>query len=210
MKLSMMSDFKILKRNENGEFAPMTNCLAQTVSVGGFSFDINGQSIPFDWDAFTGAENDGVFRFFTGKGFLFNDYELSSNYDEMYQEMGLNREDISAEFLASVEHIDEFYVDFQSFEPFEDDYTDVGIGWYADNAKADAEYKLELVAISFKDMETGKVYDVNPKVLEAFNKGMDMQYEHHKASLAELINSAESKAGNNVSEPAKERNETVR
>lgn len=177
MKSSMLVDFKILKRNEDGEFVPMNKCLAEAVSIGGFCFDINGQSIPFDWDAFTGAEENGVFRFYTGKGFLFNDYELSSNYDKTYQDMGIKRDDISAEFLASVHHIEEFFVDFQSVEPFEDDYTDVGIGYFSDNAKKDLDYKLELVGISFKDMETEKIYDVKKEVLEAFNKGEFREYD---------------------------------
>lgn len=188
MKVSMMADFRILKKNEGGEFVPMNKCFAEAVSVGGFSFDVNGQSVPFDWDAFTGAEENGVFRFYTGKGFLFNDYELSSNYDEAYQDMGLNREDISAEFLASTHHIEEFFVDFQSREPFEDDYSDVGIGFFGDNGKKDAEYKLELIAVSFKDMETEKVYDVKPEVLEAFNKGVFRQLEN--PSLEDKIQSA--------------------
>jgi len=171
MKISMSADFKILKRNDAGEFMPLSKCQAEAVSIGGFDFCIDGHNVPFYWDAFTGSEGDGVFRFYTGKGFMFNDYELADYYDEQYKKMGFERADLSAEFLASVDHIEEFSVSFQDFLPFEDDFNDVDLGCFSCNAIPDATYKLELVAISFKDMETEKVYDVDSRVLVAFNRG---------------------------------------
>lgn len=166
MKSSMLVDFKILKRNEAGEFVPMHKGEAQSVSIGGFSFDIGKDSVPFDWDAFTGYEENGIFSFATGRGFVFNDYELSDCYDDAYKDIGMKKEDISAEFLSSVHHIEEFFVNFQ------DGDEEVGVGFFTDNAEPAAEYKLELIEISFEDMETGKYYDVKKEVLESFNKGV--------------------------------------
>lgn len=165
MKISMLANFKILKKNEDGKFVPMNNSEARSVSIGGFSFDVNGHSVPFDWDAFTGFEENGVFKFATGRGWAFNDFELADYYDNDYADIGIKRENISAEFLASVEHIEEFFVNF------EDGDKEVGVGYFNDNAKEDAEYKLELIEISFEDIEACKYYDVTPEVLDAFNKG---------------------------------------
>lgn len=202
MKSSMLVDFKILKRNSENEYVPMNNDEAQAVSVGGFSFDIGENSIPFDWDAFTGSEENGVFSFVTGRGFLFNDYEISDCYDEDYKDMEINKEDITAEFLSSVHHIEEFFVDFA----YGDD--SVGIGDYHDNAKSDAEFKLELINLSFEDIETGKVYDVNKEVLEAFNKGVYREYDKDLSSLNDKIAVAEDvKQNNSVFAPVNEREE---
>lgn len=165
MKLSMLADFKILKKNDEGIFVPVNNSEARSVSIGGFSFDVDGHSIPFDWDAFTGSEVDNVFGFATGRGWAFNDFELADYYDKDYADMGLSRETLSAEYLASTHHIEEFFVNF------EDGDKEVGIGFFADNKDREADYKLELVEVSFEDIETGKYYDVKPEVLKAFNKG---------------------------------------
>lgn len=181
-KLSMLVDFKILKRNEDGCFVPMNNEEACSVSIGGFSFDVDGKSIPFDWDAFNGTEHDNVFGFETGRGFAFNDFKLADYYDEDYADMGIKREDLTAEYLASTNHIEEFFVDF------EDGDKGVRIGYYNDNADKDAQYRLELIEISFKDMDTGKIYDVKPDVLKAFNKG-----ERGKLALDEQIKNCASK-----------------
>ena len=173
MKLSMLADFKILKKNDAGDFVPMTNEQARSVSIGGFSFDVAGKSIPFDWDAFSGVENNSVFSFGTGRGWAFNDFELSDCYDQDYEDIGIKRENISAEFLSTTEHIEEFFVDFS------DGNKEVGIGFYSDNANENEEYKLELVEISFEDMDTGKYFDVNPEVIRAFNKGIRREFENN-------------------------------
>lgn len=190
MKISMLMDFKILKRNDAGEYVAMDNSQANAVSVGGYSFDIGDKSVPFDWDAFTGVEHNKVFEFATGKGFVFNDYELAEYYDEQYEEMGLTREDISANFLASVHHIEEFFVNFEDGDKI------CGVGGFYDNADKDAPYKLELLEVSFEDLETGKFYDVKPEVLTAFNKG-----ERGRAPLeAQIADSANKVVFNNLKE----------
>ena len=166
MKISMVADFKILKNN-NGQFVPVTNDTIHSISIGGFSFDVNDTSIPFDWDGFSGNEENGVYRFETGKGFLFNDYELSDCYDDAYKDIGIDKESITAEFLASSEHIEEFFVDF--LEKGTDN--EVGIGHYLENSSKDAVYKLELVNLVFVDVDSYKEFSVKSDVISAFNKG---------------------------------------
>ena len=95
METSMVVDFQILQKI-NGEYIPISNKEAKAVSIGGFGFEINGAEIPFDWDAFTGTECNKVFQFQTGKGFLFDDYEISDCYDESFEEIGIAKEDTYA------------------------------------------------------------------------------------------------------------------
>lgn len=108
MEISMLVEFRILQKI-NGKYIPISNKEAKAVSIGGFGFEINGAEIPFDWDAFTGTECNKVFQFQTGKGFLFDDYEISDCYDESFEEIGIAKEDITAEFLASTTHISEIF-----------------------------------------------------------------------------------------------------
>ena len=165
MKISMLVDFQILQKI-NGEYTPISNKEAQAVSIGGFSFEIDGGLVPFDWDAFYGTECNKVFQFQTGKGFLFNDYEISDCYDKSFEEIGLSREDITAEFLASVEHIDEFFVDFEDINGNE-----CQCGECEQNGDDDEEYRIKILEMIFIDMETEEEYKVNQEVLDKFNKG---------------------------------------
>ena len=166
MKLSMLADFKILKDFGDGEYVAMDSSNAKFVSIGGFRFAIGDKVVPFDWEQHYGEEEDNLFSYVTGAGFGHGTYELDDDcFERDYAKLGIKREDISAEFLSSVHHIEDFYVNF------EDSGDDVSIGYFSDNAKPGAEYKLELVEISFEDIATGKYYDVKKEVLEAFNKG---------------------------------------
>lgn len=156
MKMSMYSKFQIL--NEN--LIPLTKEDADGVSIGGYCFVVNGKEIPFDWDAFSGNEENGIFEFDTGYGW-FNDFELTDCYDAEYRELGLSREDITAEFLASAEKIIEFHINLIATD---DDEVDLG---YND----DEQYKINLLEIIFTDLETDKEYKVKQSVLDKFNKG---------------------------------------
>lgn len=160
----MIVSFQILE-NRKGNFIPLSNDEAKCVSIGGYSFEIKNTSIPFDWDAFYGAEENKIFNFQTGCGLLFNDYEISDCYDEAYEDIGITREEITAEFLASVSHIEEFFVDFNDNNGYEHD-----IGWFADNIK-NAQYKVKLIEMLFIDMETQNKYPVSQSVLEQYNIG---------------------------------------
>lgn len=165
MKISMLVDFQILQKI-NGNYIPLSNKEVRSVLIGGFGFEINGNSIPFDWDAFYGVEHNKVFQFQTGKGMFFDDYEISDCYDESFEELGITRENITAEFLASVEHINEFYVDWCD----ENDNECQG-GDYEINGDNNEEYRIKILEMIFVDIETEKEYKVKQEVLDAFNKG---------------------------------------
>lgn len=164
MKISMMVDFQILERR-NKKYVPVTRDDISNLSIGGYTFEIGDNSVPFDWDASSGSEENGVFHFETGCGPFFNDFELPDYYDDDYEENGIKREDISAEFLASVHHIDEIFVNFD-----DENGDEWGIGWYSDNAK-DRSYKVKLLSMSLEDIETAKRYQVPSEVLDKYNKG---------------------------------------
>ena len=160
----MIVSFQILKNN-NGNFSPLSNEEAQFVSIGGYSFEIGDYLIPFDWDAFYGNEENNTFYFETGRGLFFNDYEISDCYDETYEDIGITREEITAEFLASATHIDEFFVDFDDSNGMEQ-----SIGWYSYNTD-DSQYKINIIEMSFVDMETENEYPVSKQVIDMYNKG---------------------------------------
>lgn len=165
MKIAMTGSFQILKKQAK-EFIPLTSDDVQNMSIGGYSFEINEDLIPFDWDAFSPSEENGIFSFTTGKGPFFNDYEIPDYWDEEYKEIGITREEITAEFLASVNHIEEFFVNFD-----DRDGKEHGIGWCADNVN-DSQYKVSLIEIIFVEVNTGKEYPVSKEVINKYNHGV--------------------------------------
>lgn len=186
MKLSMLADFRILKDFGDGKYFAMDSSNAKGVSIGGFSFAIDNKIVPFDWEQHCGVEENNLFSYATGAAFGHGDYELDDDcFEEDYANLGIKRENISAEFLASAHHIEEFYINF------EDGTKEIGLGHYADNGEDNAKYKLELVEVSFEDIETGKYYDVKKEVLEAFNKGIYREYDKDLSSLDSKIAVAE-------------------
>ena len=154
MKISMIVDFQILE-NINGNCIPLSNQEAKAVSIGGFSFEINGDLIPFDWDSFTGTEDNKIFHFETGRGFLWNDYEIPDYWDEDYEEIGISRENITAEFLASTTGIEDFFVDFEDING-----EVCQCGWCRDN-NDNNRFKIKLLEMSFYDLDADKYYDVS-------------------------------------------------
>ena len=163
MNISMCADFKLYQKNKTtGLFRQMTKDDFDNICPGGFTFEIGDKAVPFDWDAGATSDEDGIFHYESGYGPFFNDFELTDCFDDDYEELGLKREEISAEFLASVTNINEFYISLQLAG--EDD--DKGIG---DNNHPETEFLIELLAISFKDRDTGNSYDVDEKVIEKFN-----------------------------------------
>ena len=105
MRISMYIKFQILKDSK-----PLTKANIPMLSIGGYEFLINGNAVPFDWDAIAGNEKNGIFEFDTGYGFLCNDFELGDYFDEDYARIGITRENITAEFLASAEKINEIHI----------------------------------------------------------------------------------------------------
>ena len=160
MEISMVLKFQLLK-NINGTYTPMSQDKATSMIVGGYTFVINEQNISFDWDAFSGNEEDGIFSFETGYGFLFDDFELTDCFDEHYEELGLVREDISAEFLAQVSEIDEIHINFTDDD---EEYDEIDIGF-----NDDEDYRINLLTLYFIDMETDDEYHVSQAVLDEYN-----------------------------------------
>lgn len=166
MEISMLVDFQIIQKKDGKEI-PLSNNEAVSVSIGGFSFEIDGEAIPFDWDAFSGNERNKVFQFQTGRGFLWNDYEISECYDETYEEIGINKEDITAKFLASTTHIDEFYVDFEDVNGDTQQ-----LGECCQNNDDDEQYKIKILEMKFIDINTEDEYYVKQDVLDDYNNGI--------------------------------------
>lgn len=160
MKISMYIKFHLFAK-ENGKLIKLTKEDVDGLSIGGYCFVINGKEIPFDWDAFSGSEEDGVFEFETGYGW-FNDFDISDCYDSDYEQLGISRADITAEFLASVEQIKEVHMNFVDKSDEECDF-----GWNEN----DEDFHIKLLEITFTDMDNDKEYEVPQEILEKFNEG---------------------------------------
>ncbi len=161
----MIGKFRILEKRK-GKFVPLASDDVQNLSIGGYSFEINDDLIPFDWDAFSCNEENGVFSFETGRGPFFNDYEIPDYFDEEYKEIGITKEEITAEFLASAESIEDFFVNFDDHNGKEH-----GIGWCVDNVNS-SQYKINIIEILFVDIETQNEYPLPKEVLSKYNKGV--------------------------------------
>lgn len=162
MKIQMNADFKLYQKDSNGFFRQLTKDDLDEVCPGGFTFEIDGKAISFDWDSHSTNEEVGIFHYESGYGPFFNDFEISDCYDEEYEELGLKREDITAEFLASVTNINDFYINLVL--KGEDGDCDAG-----DNSDPNAEFFVEILSINFEDRETGDAFQVRKKVIKNYN-----------------------------------------
>lgn len=185
MKVGMIVAFEIQKRNSKGWYVPMRFPEGEAVNFGGFKFACGDKTIPFNFDEFTGSQENGVWHIHTGLSSTPICVQLPVHYDERYKQMGFQREDVSPELLASVHHIEEFSV------VFNDGVRVITIGDVLDNAKVDAEYKIAINEISFID-EHLTFYDVVPKVLNAFNNG-----QRGRSPLETQIENCAAQAGTN-------------
>lgn len=135
------------------EFVKIPN---YSLSFGGFEFEvpIRGKNIcvPFDWESYLGKINpDGTLSGFHGESTFFStgsDDELDECFEEEWKQLGITREDLTADVMAEAIAIREFYVDY---EPV------------ADNNDGD---ELYIQRLSFLD-EAGREYEVSDKVLAA-------------------------------------------
>ena len=156
MKMIMTARFKLLQK---GCEAPLTEDDIGDMSIGGFNFTVDGKTFGFDFDASAcSMVEPGIFEYESGYGPFFNDFEISEDFEEEIREAGLERLNLSAEFMASVERIDEFFVWF----------TDKDDTKECDNGGND--YYVELLWINFTDRDTVKGYDVKEKVIKKYNK----------------------------------------
>lgn len=163
MSIAMCAEFRILVL-ENGEYSPLEKEQVKDLCPGAFLFSIGGKDVPFDFDAFSCSFiEEGVFRYYSGYGCLFNDFELSDCYDEDLEALELSRDDLTPVFLASVSEIKEFHVNF-----IDENEREIDCGWYEDNLSEEEKIKIKIVKISFSD-NTGKEYPVLDSVLQKFN-----------------------------------------
>lgn len=150
--MEMIMEYKISLDNKN------FNKDDYTFDVGGYSFIVNGNEIPFDFEAFgydIESDNEKVYlNYQSGRGFAFNEFDVDSCFDDEYKKLGLTRDDITAKFLSSTNKITEFYISLY-------------------NSKYDREEaidKFKIDYIKFIDCITDEEFEVDTKVLEDFNK----------------------------------------
>lgn len=133
-----------------------------TVTFGGFSFCIDDEYIPFDYEAFTTypyQREDGkvTLEYVSGRGFLFNEYTLDSSYEDMYDDMDLNIEDIDAKMLSKVSIIEELFHEL----------------YHKDDKHEEKCYDIIIDSITFVDLDDweNKVeYPVAQEVIDAYNQ----------------------------------------
>ena len=122
------------------------------IDFGGYSFVVSSMNIPFDFEAFgysivNEKDNRICIEYESGQGFLFNEYEIDECFDYVYKELGLNKKDITAKFLASTSEIDEITISHE-----------------------EKEFKnLKIDFIEFKDMNEN-IFEVNQNVIDKYNK----------------------------------------
>ncbi len=186
MKMSLIADFRLYEREfeRPNVYRQLNKEDINNLSVGGFTFVVDGKSVPFDWDAGSTQEQDGVFHFESGYGPVFNDFEIPDYWDEEYKEMGLTREQITAEFLASATKIEEFFVNAYDLSEEE-----LQIG---DNTETDSRYFVELLAVTLEERDTGKTFNVDENVIKSFNVNavdyhqmLKTAYTHYKHEWCE-------------------------
>lgn len=117
---------------------------AEELSFGGYRFIVNGKGISFDWDACSADFEGSTVSGYTGYGLLFNEFQLADYYDEELAEIALSRHDLTAQFLASCEKIEEFFCEAGD---------------------------IILESVTFID-EEGREFKVNEDVIAAFNRNV--------------------------------------
>ena len=168
-RISMIADFQILR---NGNALSKNDISA--LSVGGYGFETKYGSLPFDWNAWSTDENNGIFHLETGYGF-WNDFVIPNYWEDEYEDMGITRADITAELLASTTEINEFFVEF-----------DIGNKTYSCGGYDASEgYSLKLIGIDFYDLDSKETFSVDQAVINKFNKGGNgiWQTESHALKL---------------------------
>ena len=165
MKIWMIAQFRLLEEKD-GKLEILNKKDVNGLSVGGFTFNIAGNDVPIDWDAFVCNESNGVFTYESGIGFTFNDPEPSDCYEEDWAEMGLSRFDITSSFLSSADSISDFHINYwEEGESGEEIEVDLG-----DNLDPNMPIRIHLLAICFED-EKGNLYEVKEEILKVFNEG---------------------------------------
>lgn len=131
--------------------------------LGGYEFIVNNKEIPFDFEACGyNVKTDGkrvYLNYESGEGLAFDEYDVDSCFDGVYESLGLTRADITAEFLASADKISEFFIDMLK------------------NGNSDSENlkNFTIDYIKFTDYNTEKEFKVDDKVLKDFNRNLEKE-----------------------------------
>ena len=126
-------------------------------SVGGYGFIINGNLIPFDFNAqeynIDVRSDSSIIYYTSGEGPFFNEYDIDNEtFEEEYNKFGLTSKDITAEFLSKVQEIEEFFIQA-----------------YDEETGNEIETRHQIVSIVFID-ENGTIYPVSKEVIDKYNK----------------------------------------
>lgn len=126
--------------------------------LGGYTFKIKGMEIPFDFSAYGydmcyDEDNSRIYiDFESGKGIMFNEFEIDEYYDDEYKNLQLDKNAITAEFLSKVDEILEMHIDYNYM--------------FEINELEDIRFE----DITFEDLTTGEIYSVDSNVVKQFNK----------------------------------------
>lgn len=162
--MDMFATFRLLVKDVDGKFRPLNRNDTCDLSVGGFTLEINGKCIPFDFEATAVNLKEGVIRYESGYGPFFNLHYLDDCYDDEYEKLGIERSSLTASILASTTKIEDFHVTVWDHE--EKEY---GVG---DNNDPQADIRLKIIEIKFVD-ENANSYTVSADIIERFNTGGD-------------------------------------
>lgn len=165
MKIYTTSTFKILAL-KNGKYEALTKKEVSGLCVGGFTFIIDGKEIPFDFDAFSCSEKNGIFHYESGYGFCFNDFEISDCYDYDLEKIGLSRSDLTPSFLSSASEINDFHLNFFVTENGKEEEVDIGDA--DENIRSDVPFKIKLLDVCFSRDEE-QYLPVKEEVIQKFN-----------------------------------------
>lgn len=129
------------------------------LSLDSFEFQIGDKDIPFDFEdyriAIGDSQEDGTVLVYTTGDRHFGEYELADYYHEEWNELGLTKKDITAEYLAQVSNINLIEYECYTSEEMQ---------------RLEESLPIKLISISFEDIETHKVYNVDQKVIDSFNR----------------------------------------
>ena len=158
--VDMCATFRLMKKDAEGNFSTVTEKNVTDLSVGGFIFEIDGKSVPFDFEA-SGVRIEGdLVNFQSGYGPFFNAHYLDDCYDDEYAELGIQRNSLTASVLAATKKIEEFYVTI-----WDEKGEEHGIGT---NSDPNADFRLEIIEIELSD-ENADCYEVSSDVIRCFN-----------------------------------------
>lgn len=151
MGVIMEARFKIEPKIKKGDYIRL--------SLDSFEFRVGDKDIPFDFEdyriAVGDSQEDGTALTYTTGDRYLGEYELADYYHEEWDELGLTKKDITAEYLANASNINEIEYECYTSEEMQ---------------RLEESLPIELISISFEDTETHKVYNVNQKVIDSFNK----------------------------------------